>query len=165
MGSLQGKRKCTSTSDEAAANAQPGSPHIARGGQMWNTKPEGTFCSLTSHRKSFYSKKHHLRQQLVHSSQHGALVLAMKMDGLWPPRASCRIRTRTENSVPELDVTRIPTLLKRSVYFWVPAKISLLFGNNSSWNPLFYPIFFYLFMWVSDEHSLYSLMVRKIQYM
>jgi len=54
-------------------------------------------------------------KQLVHSSHLGALILATQTASLWPPCTSCRIRAETENSVPELDVPRIPTLLERFV--------------------------------------------------
>lgn len=179
-GSLQGESKCSSASHEVAAHPHPRSHHrslcigptcppkgflySARGRQMWNNKPKGAFFfSSSSDRKSFYSKKHY------HCRTAGAQLSCRcpafgRADGQ-SLTTTHLMRGQNQNRTNFGSWAGRPQnshFAGEVCYFDVLAKISLLFGNNSSWNTLFY---LFLFMWVSDEHSLYSLMVCKIQYM
>lgn len=87
MGSLQGKSKCTSTSDEAAANPQPHSHHMNL--CIGPTVPGAGKCEILSLKVHlflrclieifFTPRSATSAKQPVHSFHHGALVLAMKM--------------------------------------------------------------------------------------
>lgn len=173
MRSLHGRSKCTSPSHEAAANPHPHSCHmnlcisstVPGAGKCEIMSLRVHFFPLPSHRKSSSSKKHHLRQT-------AGVQLSLwrpgfgHADGQSPATTHLmRGQNRNRKFYSWAGHPQNSHFAGEVCYCKVVAKISLLFGNNGSWNPLFCLIFFFLFMRVGDEHSLYSLMVCKIQYM
>lgn len=154
MGSLQGKSKCTSTSDEAAANPQPHSHHMNL--CIGPTLPGAGKCEILSlkvhiflHRlieNFFYPKKRHLCQTA--SAQLSSRCTGFgHEDGLGHHAPHAESEPGQKILFLTWTSPEFPVCWRGSVYFRVLAKISLLFGNNSSWNPLFYPIFFFFGLW------------------